>query len=178
MFCIQGCTGLIDQLLNSSSSLNFGIEIPMSQYHQVFSIRPAARNRKQQIYRPVHARFGADNVTLERPPPNRVIWSSPQENIYIHYGWVHTCNVTAYRNTISWQCGRDLCSRNVSKVGYAVTLRACSVCCRYLAVASKEWYGYGRSMCRRATSYAVTLQVCNHPNKAKIRSSYRNLDTV
>jgi hypothetical protein len=22
-------------------------------------------------------------------------------------GWVHTCNVTAYRNTVSWQCGRD-----------------------------------------------------------------------
>jgi len=22
-------------------------------------------------------------------------------------GWVHTCNVTAYRNTVSWPCGRD-----------------------------------------------------------------------
>jgi len=21
--------------------------------------------------------------------------------------WVHTCKVTAYRNTVSWQCGRD-----------------------------------------------------------------------
>ena len=59
--------------------------------------------------------------------------------------WVHTCNVTAYRNTVWWQCGRDSCPRNVSKVGYAVTLRACSVCCRYLAVASKRWYGYDRS---------------------------------
>ena len=38
------------------------------------------------------------------------------------------------------------------KVGYAVTLRACSVCCRYLSVASKGWYGYGRSRCGRATS--------------------------
>ena len=46
-------------------------------------------------------------------------------------GWVHTCNVTAYRNTVSWQCGRDSWPRNVSKVGYAVTLRACWVCCRY-----------------------------------------------
>ena len=103
-------------------------------------------------------------------------------------GWVHTCNVTAYRNTVSWQCGRDWWPRNVSKVGYAVTLRACSVCCRYLAVASKEWYGYGRSRCGRATCHtpnfdtlrghesrphchntvlrcAVTLQVCTHPNK-------------
>jgi hypothetical protein len=49
-------------------------------------------------------------------------------------GWVHTCNVT-----VSWQCGRDSRPRNVSKVGYALTLRACPVCCQYLAVASKGW---------------------------------------
>jgi len=67
-------------------------------------------------------------------------------------GWIHTCNVTASRNTVSWQCARDLCTRNVSKVGYAVTLRACSVCRRYLVVASNGWYGYGRSRCGRATS--------------------------
>jgi hypothetical protein len=66
-------------------------------------------------------------------------------------GSVHTCNVTAYRNTASWQCGRDSRPRKVSKVGYAVTLRAFSVCCRYSAVASKGWYGYGRSRCGRAT---------------------------
>jgi len=48
--------------------------------------------------------------------------------------WVHTCNITAYRNTVSWRCGRDSWPRNVSKVGYAVTLRACSVWCRCLAV--------------------------------------------
>ena len=36
-------------------------------------------------------------------------------------GWVHTCNITAYRNTVSWQCGRGSWPRNVSKVGYAVT---------------------------------------------------------
>jgi hypothetical protein len=72
-------------------------------------------------------------------------------------GWVHTCNVTAYRNTVSWQCGRDSCPRNVTKVGYAVTLRACSVCCRYLAVASKGWYGYGRSRCGRARN-GVTIR--------------------
>ena len=41
--------------------------------------------------------------------------------------------------------------RNVSKVGYAVTLRACSVPCRYLAVASKGRYGYGLSRSGRAT---------------------------
>jgi hypothetical protein len=59
--------------------------------------------------------------------------------------WIYTCNVSAYRNTISWQCGRDSWPRNVSKVGYAVTLRAYKVRCRYLAVASKWWYGYGLS---------------------------------
>ena len=36
----------------------------------------------------------------------------------------HTCNVTAYRNTVSWQCGRESWPRNVSKVGYEVMLRA------------------------------------------------------
>jgi hypothetical protein len=71
---------------------------------------------------------------------------------YERLGWVHTCNVTAYRNTVSWQCGRVSCPRNILKVGYAVTLRAFSVCCRYLVVASKGWYGYNRSMCGRATS--------------------------
>ena len=66
--------------------------------------------------------------------------------------WVHTCNVTAYRNTVSWQCERGLWPRNVSKVGYAVTLRACSVRCRCLAVTAKGWYGYGRSRCGHAAS--------------------------
>ena len=55
------------------------------------------------------------------------------------------CNVTAYRNAVSWQCERDSWPRNVSKFGDAVTLRACSMCCEYLAVASKGWYGYGLS---------------------------------
>jgi hypothetical protein len=61
----------------------------------------------------------------------------------------HTCNVTAYRNTVLWQCGRDSWPRNTSKVGYAVKLRACSVC--YSAVASKGLYGYALSGCGRAT---------------------------
>ena len=78
----------------------------------------------------------------------RLIWES---GATVGLGSVHTCNVTACRNTVSWQCGRDSWRRNVSKVGYAVTLRACSVCCRYLAVASKRWYGYGLSRCGRAT---------------------------
>jgi hypothetical protein len=72
--------------------------------------------------------------------------------------WVHTCNVTAYRNAVSWQCGRDSWPRNVSKVGYAVTLRACSVLCRYLAVASKGWYGYGLSRYGRATWHVTTVR--------------------
>jgi len=69
-------------------------------------------------------------------------------------------------NTVSWQCERGSWPRNVSKVGYAVTLRACSVSCRYLAVTSKGWYGYGRSKCGRAawrctstlSRYGVTLR--------------------
>jgi hypothetical protein len=72
--------------------------------------------------------------------------------------WVHTCNVTTYRNTVSWQCGRDSWPRYVSKVGYAVTLRACSVRCRYLSVASKGWYGYGLSRSGRATWHVTTVR--------------------
>jgi hypothetical protein len=72
--------------------------------------------------------------------------------------WVHTCNVIAYRNTVSWRCGRDLWPRHVSKVGYAVTLRACSLCCRYLAVASNGWYGYGMSRSGRATWHVTTVR--------------------
>jgi hypothetical protein len=71
---------------------------------------------------------------------------------------IHTCTVTAYRNAVSWQCGRDSWSRNVSKVAYAVTLRACSVCCRYLAVASKGWYGYGLSWSECATWHVTAVR--------------------
>jgi hypothetical protein len=69
-------------------------------------------------------------------------------------GWERT----AYRNTVPWQCGRDSWLRNVSKVGYAVTLRACSVCWRYLAVASMGWYGYGLSRYGRATWHVTTVR--------------------
>ena len=91
-------------------------------------------------------------------------------------GWVHTCNVTAYRSTVSWQCGRDSCPRNVSKVGYAVTLRACSVCCRYLAVAL--WYGYGLSRCGRATwrctsTPAQAVNVSSHWCDGQIPTAHR-----
>jgi hypothetical protein len=72
--------------------------------------------------------------------------------------WVRTCNDTVYYNTISRQCGRDLCPRNVSKAGYAVTLRVCSVRCRYLVVATKGWYGYGLSMSGRATWHVTTVR--------------------
>ena len=41
--------------------------------------------------------------------------------------------VTPYRDSVDGTRDRV----NVSKVGYAVALRACSVYCRYLAVASK-----------------------------------------
>jgi hypothetical protein len=68
------------------------------------------------------------------------------------------CNVTAYRNTVSWQCGRDSWPRNVSRVDYAVTLWACSVRCRYLAVASKGWYGYGLSRYGRSTWHVTTVR--------------------
>jgi hypothetical protein len=30
--------------------------------------------------------------------------------------WVHTCNVTTYRNTVSWQCGRDSWPRTYKKL--------------------------------------------------------------
>jgi hypothetical protein len=72
--------------------------------------------------------------------------------------WAHTCNVTAYCNTVPWQCGRDWWPRNVSKVGYAVKLRPCSVRCRYLAVASKGWHGYGLSRSGRATWHVTTVR--------------------
>jgi hypothetical protein len=36
-------------------------------------------------------------------------------------GWVHTCNVIAHRNTVSWQCGRDSWPRNQLLIRYAVT---------------------------------------------------------
>ena len=57
--------------------------------------------------------------------------------------------VTPYRDS-----GRDSWPRNVSNVGYTVTLRACSVCCRYLAVASK---GMIRSRPQQVWACNVTL---------------------
>jgi hypothetical protein len=73
---------------------------------------------------------------------------------------IHTCNVTTYRNTVPWQCGRDSWPSNVCKVGYAVTLRACRVRCRYLAVAPKGWYGYGLSRSGRAKWHVTTVRSC------------------
>ena len=73
--------------------------------------------------------------------PNKTV-TLPRNQLLIRYAVtspVHTCNVTAYRNVVSGQCGRDSWLRKVSKVGYAVTLRACSVRCRYLAITSKGW---------------------------------------
>jgi hypothetical protein len=71
---------------------------------------------------------------------------------------VQTCNVTAYRNTVSWQCGRDSWPRNVLKVGYTITLREFSVRCGYLAAASKGWYGYGLLRSGRVTWYVTTVR--------------------
>jgi hypothetical protein len=52
-------------------------------------------------------------------------WFLPLDSLSCQFkSWLHTCNITAHRNTVSWRCGRDSCPRNVSKVGYAVTLRA------------------------------------------------------
>jgi len=82
--------------------------------------------------------------------------------------WVHTCNVTAYRNAVSWQCGRDSWPRNVSKVGYAVTLRACSVRCRYLAVASKRWGSYELSRSGRAKWHVTTASLFSFSLKRNV----------
>jgi hypothetical protein len=67
------------------------------------------------------------------------------------------CNVTVYRNTVLWQCGRDSWPRHVSKVRYAVTLQACSVCCWNLTFASKGWYGYSLSRSGLATWQVTTV---------------------
>jgi hypothetical protein len=72
--------------------------------------------------------------------------------------WEHTCNVTAYRNTVSWQCGRDSWACNISKVGYAVTIRACSMRYRNLAITSKGLYGYGLSRSGCATWHVPTVR--------------------
>jgi hypothetical protein len=85
-------------------------------------------------------------------------WKSMRGNEvkFVRFG-TH-CNVTAYRNTVSWQYGRDLWPRNVSKVAYAVTLRAFSVRCRYLADSSKGSYGYGLSRSGRTTWHVTTAR--------------------
>jgi hypothetical protein len=84
------------------------------------------------------------------------------------YGWVHTCNVTVYRNTVSWQCGRDSLPHNVSKAGYALMLRACSVRCRYLTIASKGWYGYGLSKSGRATWHVIITALSSFSIKRNV----------
>jgi hypothetical protein len=71
---------------------------------------------------------------------------------------VHICDVNANRNTVSWQCGRDSLPHNVSKFDYAVTLRACSVRCRYLVVASMGLYSYGLRKSGRATWPVTTVR--------------------
>jgi len=71
--------------------------------------------------------------------------------------------VTSYREN-----GRDSLPRNVSKVGYALTLRACSVRCRYLAVASKGWYGYGLSRYGRATWHVTTADLSSFSLKRNV----------
>jgi hypothetical protein len=42
--------------------------------------------------------------------------------------------------------------------GYAVTLRECSLLCRYLAVATKGWYVYDLSRSGRATWHVITIR--------------------
>jgi hypothetical protein len=66
--------------------------------------------------------------------------------------------VTTHSNTVSWQCGHDPWPHNASKVGHAVKLRACSACCRYLAIASKGWYGHGLSRSGCATWHVTTVR--------------------
>jgi hypothetical protein len=88
-------------------------------------------------------------------------WSSNTIPSLERLRWVHACNITAHRNTVSWPCGRDSWSCNVSKVGYPVTLRACSVRWRYLAVASKERYIYGLSSSSRLL-YTQDVSGCSN----------------
>jgi len=123
--------------------INLGREYSRS----VLSAVPFAQNNKRNIQQWSH-RFGARYLpSLEHIHIYIAIQATASRGcthivcqaLYWVLGSVHTCNVTANRNTVSWQCGRDSWSRNVSKVGYAVTLRAFSVWCRYLAVASKGW---------------------------------------
>jgi hypothetical protein len=81
-----------------------------------------------------------------------------EQDVHCILRWVHACNFTAYHNTVSWQCGQDSWPRNVSKVGYLVTLWACLVCYRCLAVASKGWYGYGLSRSVHAMWHVTTVR--------------------
>jgi hypothetical protein len=87
------------------------------------------------------------------------------------------CNVTAYRNTVSWQCGRGWWPRNISKVGYAVTLRTCSLRSPYLSVASKGWYGYGLRRSGRATWYVTTVRSSRLPYIHNASGSRNTLGT-
>jgi hypothetical protein len=53
------------------------------------------------------------------------------------------CIVTLYRGSVDRT--RDRLTHQT--FCYAVTLRACLVCCWYLAIASKGWYSCGQSRC-------------------------------
>jgi hypothetical protein len=112
--------------------------------------------RLRDLYLTTH---NTHNIQISMPPagfgPKISAGERPQTYVL---RWVHTCNVNAYRNTVSWQCGRDLWPRNASKLVYVITLRACLVHCRYLAVASKGWYGYGLSRFGRATWHVTTVR--------------------
>jgi hypothetical protein len=67
----------------------------------------------------------------------------------------YKCTATL-RTQICRKCLRI--KRNVSKVSYAVSLLAFSVRCRYLAVASDGWYGYGLRTSELATWHVTTVR--------------------
>jgi len=99
--------------------------------------RPQAVSRRTccavALRRTAWSEHGTASVNQTRPHCVNQMGKTQSEPLI----WAHAFNVTAYRNTVSWQCGPDSWPRNLSKVGYAVTLLACSVRCLYMAVASK-----------------------------------------
>jgi hypothetical protein len=68
------------------------------------------------------------------------------------------CKLVTLPCTVTPYC--DSVDRTRDNVTYqnAVTLRACSVCCHYLAVASKGWYIYSLRRSGRATWRVTTVR--------------------
>jgi hypothetical protein len=96
--------------------------------------------------------WSQDSIVNIQAGDQEIFWFPASIKVSTH------CNITAYRNTVSWQCGRDLWPCNVSKVGYVVTLWTYSVHCRYLAVTSKWWYSNGLNVSGHETWHITTVR--------------------